>query len=93
MHLEIVHIQLSPEYLSEQHAALFVCALSKTCKEHFTGDAFDKVESCYICEQDYCNAFIDVPLQYTSSRSHYLRKHLIAFCYSMTVLFSFLIMK
>lgn len=79
--------------IAENKAALFVCGLAKTCNEHFTNEAFDKVHSCYICDQDYCNAYMDVPFHYTSGRSHCLRKHLIAFCYSVTLLFSFLIMK
>lgn len=85
----------SPPNLPVQASTLFVCALSMTCTEHFTSLAFNSIVSCYICNQDYCNAFADKPFRYlsTSSQSHILRRYLIAFGFTMTVLFSFVILK
>lgn len=85
----------SSSSLPEQKATLFLCALSMTCTEHFTSPSFKSVTSCYICNQDFCNAFVDKPFKYqsTSSQSHILRRYLIAFGFTMTALFSFAIMK
>lgn len=74
---------------TEQSASIFVCGLSRTCTEHFTDDSFEQILSCYTCQQDYCNAFIDVPLEYTSSRSLYLSKYLILVGYLLNLFHGF----
>lgn len=48
----------------DTNASLFVCGLAKTCSHHFTEDAFQSVNNCYICDQDYCNAFIGAPFSF-----------------------------
>lgn len=47
--------------IAEQNASLFACGVAKTCTEHFTDDSVMKIFDCYICEQDYCNAYIEAP--------------------------------